>query len=177
MARIIGATTQFTMTGPSVVGRVHQLSLSRPGLSLTDMTMKRLPIIYTANDARHLYVCRGTQKHARLVERGAERIRRGWCLEKRDCCHRPPQQLDSNLSLCVSPHRTLCYFYPVDKGSRYSSLEAMKAAEYRSWQRLQGSERIRAVMDLTLELYAMKGQSADAPKLQRTVIRFQRRAG
>jgi hypothetical protein len=66
----------------------------------------------------------------------------------------------------------------MDKGiTRYSSLQAMKADEYRSWQRLSGSERIRAVMDLNIELYAMKGQAADAPRLQRTVVSFQRRTG
>jgi hypothetical protein len=53
--------------------------------------------------------------------------------------------------------------------TRYNSLKAMKSDEYRSWQRLPGSERIRAVMDLNLE--------PDAPRLQRTVIRFQRRTG
>jgi len=53
----------------------------------------------------------------------------------------------------------------------------MKSDEYRSWQRLPGSERIRAVMDLNLDLYAMKGQAADAPRLQRTLICFQRRTG
>ena len=73
---------------------------------------------------------------------------------------------------------SLCYFRPMDKGiTRYKSLQAMKADEYRSWQRLPGSERIRAVMDLNLELFALKGQAADAPRLQRTVIRFQRRTG
>jgi hypothetical protein len=77
----------------------------------------------------------------------------------------------------VSPH-ALCYFISMDKRiTRYKSLSAMKADEYRDWQRLPGSERIRAVMDLNLELYAMKGQTADAPRLQRTVIRFQRRTG
>ena len=74
------------------------------------------------------------------------------------------------------PHGSLCYFCQMDKRiTRYNSLKAMKSDEYRSWQRLPGSERIRAVMDLNLELYAMKGQAADAPRLQRTVIRFQRR--
>jgi hypothetical protein len=53
--------------------------------------------------------------------------------------------------------------------TRYSSLKAMKSDEYRSWQRLSGSERIRAVMDLNLDLYTMKGQAADAPRLQRTL--------
>jgi hypothetical protein len=73
---------------------------------------------------------------------------------------------------------SLCYFHQMDKTiTRYNSLKAMKSDEYRSWQRLPGSERIRAVMDLNLDLYAMKGQAADAPRLQRTVIRFQRRPG
>jgi hypothetical protein len=48
--------------------------------------------------------------------------------------------------------------------TRYSSLKAMKSDEYRSWQRLPGSERIRAVMDLNLDLYAMKGQAAGCTK-------------
>jgi hypothetical protein len=34
--------------------------------------------------------------------------------------------------------------------TRYTSLQAMKADEYRLWQRLPGSERLRAVMDSTL---------------------------
>jgi hypothetical protein len=76
------------------------------------------------------------------------------------------------------PHSSLCYFCKMDKRiTRYNSLKAMKADEYRSWQRLPGSERIRAVMDLNLELYALKGQGADAPRLQRTIVRFQRRTG
>jgi hypothetical protein len=61
------------------------------------------------------------------------------------------------------------------KITRFNSLKAMKSDEYRSWQLLPGRERIRAVMDLNLDLYAMKGQAADAPRLQRTVVRIQRR--
>ena len=53
----------------------------------------------------------------------------------------------------------------------------MKADEYRVWQRLPGRERIRAVMDLNLDLYAMNRQAADAPRLQRTVVSLQRRTG
>lgn len=60
---------------------------------------------------------------------------------------------------------------------RFSSLEAMKSDEYRVWQRLSGRDRIRAVMDLNLDLYALKGHSADAPRLQRTVVSLQRRTG
>jgi hypothetical protein len=54
---------------------------------------------------------------------------------------------------------------------RYPNHAAMKAAQYRAWQRLPASERIRAVMDLTLDLYALKGEVPDAPRLQRTLIR------
>ena len=61
--------------------------------------------------------------------------------------------------------------------TRYKSLRAMKLDEYRAWQRLPGSERIRAVMDLNLELQALKGGAADVPRLQRTIVRIQRRAG
>jgi hypothetical protein len=61
--------------------------------------------------------------------------------------------------------------------TRFSSLKAMKSDEYRAWQRLPGRERIRAVMDLNLDLYAMKRQAADAPRLQRAVVSLQRRKG
>jgi hypothetical protein len=37
--------------------------------------------------------------------------------------------------------------------TRFNTLEAMKSDEYRSWQRLPGRERIRAVMDLNLDLF------------------------
>ncbi|NNM61301.1 MAG: hypothetical protein HKM03_03960 [Steroidobacteraceae bacterium] len=59
--------------------------------------------------------------------------------------------------------------------TRFNSLNAMKADEYRAWQRLPGRERIRAVMDLNLDLYALKGRAVDAPRLQRTVVSLQRR--
>ena len=61
--------------------------------------------------------------------------------------------------------------------TRFNSLKAMKSDEYRAWQRLPGRERIREFMDLNLDLYAMKRQAADAPRLQRTVVSFQRRTG
>jgi hypothetical protein len=35
---------------------------------------------------------------------------------------------------------------------------------YRSWQRLPGSERIRAVMNLNIELYAVEGTSCGCTK-------------
>jgi hypothetical protein len=56
--------------------------------------------------------------------------------------------------------------------TRYNSHVAMRADQYRAWQRLPASERIRAVMDLTLDLYALKGEVRDAPRLQRDLIRL-----
>ena len=58
--------------------------------------------------------------------------------------------------------------------TRFSSLEAMKAAEYHAWQHLPAQERLRAVMDITTALYRMKGQIKDVPRLQRTLTRIQR---
>ncbi len=68
--------------------------------------------------------------------------------------------------------------------TRYTSLEAMKADEYRLWQRLPGSERMRAVMELNMravmelnmDLYGLKGRGTEAPRLQRTLVRFIRRS-
>jgi hypothetical protein len=50
----------------------------------------------------------------------------------------------------------------------------MKADEYRYWQSRPIHERIAAVSELTREHYAMKGASQDAPRLQRTLVRFER---
>jgi hypothetical protein len=48
------------------------------------------------------------------------------------------------------------------RASLVQSLKAMKSDENRSWRRLPGSERIRAAIDLNLDLHALKGQAADA---------------
>src|ERR1700728_4598090 len=58
--------------------------------------------------------------------------------------------------------------------TRYSSHTEMKADQYRAWQRLPANERIRAVMELNLELYALKGGVSDAPRLHRTLVVIQR---
>jgi hypothetical protein len=63
----------------------------------------------------------------------------------------------------------------VDKTiTRYDSLQAMKIAEREAWRRLPPRERIRAVMDITIALYAMKGHALDVARLQRTLVRIQR---
>ena len=57
---------------------------------------------------------------------------------------------------------------------KYDSLEEMKADEYRYWQSRPVHERMDAVSELTLAMYAMKGAAADVPRLQRTLVRAQR---
>lgn len=58
----------------------------------------------------------------------------------------------------------------MDKAVRiFSSPAAMKAEEYRYWQGRPAHERIAAVSELTLSLYAMKGALPDVPRLQRVI--------
>jgi hypothetical protein len=55
---------------------------------------------------------------------------------------------------------------------KYTSLDKMKADEYRYWQSRPVDERINAVSELTQEQYEMKG--IHVPRLQRTLVRFER---
>jgi hypothetical protein len=57
---------------------------------------------------------------------------------------------------------------------KYTSLDEMKADEYRYWQSRPVYERLAAVSELTEEGYRMKGMGLDAFRLQRTVVHFQR---
>ena len=57
---------------------------------------------------------------------------------------------------------------------RYTSLDAMKADEYRYWQGVSAQERIRAVSEITLEAYALKGRVENVQRLQRALVRIQR---
>jgi len=59
---------------------------------------------------------------------------------------------------------------------KYTSLDEMKADEYRYWQSRPVHERIDAVSKLTQEQYAMKGEFPDVPRLQRTFVSLQREA-
>ena len=57
---------------------------------------------------------------------------------------------------------------------RYSSLEAMKADEYREWQKLAPHERLAAAAELSIAAYGMKEPSKSVPaRLQRTLVRLQ----
>ena len=57
---------------------------------------------------------------------------------------------------------------------KYASFDEMKADEYQYWQSRPIHERVAAVTELTQEHYAMKGAVPDAPRLQRTLVRFER---
>lgn len=63
----------------------------------------------------------------------------------------------------------------MDKGiRRFTSLDDMRAEEYRYWQGVPARERMRAVWQITLETYRLKGEIRDVPRLQRTLVRIQR---
>jgi hypothetical protein len=57
---------------------------------------------------------------------------------------------------------------------KYTSLDEMKADEYRYWQSRPVHERVAAVSELTEEGYRMKGMGPDAFRLQRTLVHFER---
>jgi hypothetical protein len=64
---------------------------------------------------------------------------------------------------------------PMDKAiSSYTSLDAMKAQEYRDWQELPAHERMSAVAELTLAAYRMREPALDVRRLQRTLVHLQR---
>lgn len=57
---------------------------------------------------------------------------------------------------------------------KFTEFEELKAEEYRYWQNRPVYERVAAVSELTQEHYAMKGEAPHVPRLQRTLIRFER---
>ena len=63
----------------------------------------------------------------------------------------------------------------MDKSIRkYTDFDEMKADEYRYWQSRPVHERLAAVSELTQDQYAMKGETPDVLRLQRTVAHFER---
>jgi predicted DNA binding CopG/RHH family protein len=54
---------------------------------------------------------------------------------------------------------------------KYDSLEAMKADEYRQWQRLTPRERLDAAAELSLAAFRTK-ESHVPVRLQRTLVRL-----
>jgi hypothetical protein len=63
----------------------------------------------------------------------------------------------------------------MDKTTRkFASFEDLKDEEYRYWQSLPASERIRAGYQLSVEGYRANGYTADGRELKTTLVRFQR---
>ena len=62
----------------------------------------------------------------------------------------------------------------MDKAIRvYTSLDEMKADEYRYWQSRPVHERMDAVAEITLATYAMKNAAPDVPRFQRTLVHLE----
>jgi hypothetical protein len=57
---------------------------------------------------------------------------------------------------------------------KYTSLDQMKADQYRYWQSRPVHERLAAVSELTEEGYTVTGTGPDAFRLQRTLVHFER---
>jgi hypothetical protein len=63
----------------------------------------------------------------------------------------------------------------MDKAIRkHTSFDALKADEYREWQKLSAEKRMEAVAEITLAAYQMKGPASDVRRLQRTLVHLQR---
>jgi len=62
----------------------------------------------------------------------------------------------------------------IRKYAGFSALDEIKADEYRYWQSRPIHERTDAVSEITQEQYAMKGEVGGVPRLQRTLVRFER---
>jgi hypothetical protein len=62
----------------------------------------------------------------------------------------------------------------IRKYASVAELDEIKAQEYRSWQSRPAHERMDAVFELTQAMYAMKGAAPGVPRLQRTLVRFER---
>jgi hypothetical protein len=56
----------------------------------------------------------------------------------------------------------------------YGSHEEMKADEYRYWQSRPVHERMNAVVELTLSVYALRDPARDVRRLQKTIVCLQR---
>ncbi len=62
----------------------------------------------------------------------------------------------------------------IRKYAGVAQLDDIKVDEYRYWQSRPVHERMDAVYELTQAMYALKGETPDAPRLQRTLVRFER---
>jgi hypothetical protein len=56
---------------------------------------------------------------------------------------------------------------------RFTDHKELKAEEYLYWQSVPASERMKAVWELSLMGYQMKGQTPDGQELRRSVVRLE----
>ncbi len=62
----------------------------------------------------------------------------------------------------------------IRKHSSATDPDEVKADEYRYWQSRPMHERMEAVAELSLAMYGIKASVQDAPKMERTLVRFER---
>jgi hypothetical protein len=60
---------------------------------------------------------------------------------------------------------------------KYTSFEEAKADEYRYWHSRPAHERMDAISEISQDLYAMKGEVLDVPRLQRILVHLKRLQG
>jgi hypothetical protein len=65
----------------------------------------------------------------------------------------------------------------IRKFTGVAAFEEVKADDYRYWQSRRVHERVAAVSELTQEQYEMKGEVQGVPRLQGTLVRFERHEG
>lgn len=62
----------------------------------------------------------------------------------------------------------------MDKTIRFvSDPDELKAEDYRYWQSAPAAERMKAVWELSLMAYQMKGLTPDGQELRRSVVRLE----
>lgn len=61
----------------------------------------------------------------------------------------------------------------MDKAIRkHTSFDALKADEYREWQKLPAEKRMEAAAEMSLAAYQMKGPTSEVPRLQKLLSVF-----
>lgn len=62
----------------------------------------------------------------------------------------------------------------MDKTIRFvKDFDELKEEDYRYWQSVPAAERMKAVWELSLEGYQMKGLKPDGQELRRSVVRLE----
>jgi len=55
---------------------------------------------------------------------------------------------------------------------KYIFVNEMKIAEHQYWQRMAGSQRLDAAWEISAELYQLKGETPDAQRIQKNLVRI-----